>query len=369
MIWIPESLTKWWDLALDSSGSGRGAIRCDVSGAAGDDARAVRQSGVASGSRSPGVSVVITTYDRAERLRQALESVAAQTYRDFEVIVVDDGSTDHTRQIAESFSGRVPSLRYVRQVNGGQSKALNTGIRMARGEYLAFLDDDDVWVPQKLARQVPMLEIDPGIGLVYSAVVCTRNGAPLRRQPEQPGWTLREMVERICFVHGSSVVARRECFDHAGMFDETMPRVKDFDMWLRIARHYRLGFVDEALAEYVQHDDQLTRQDFLGGAIGHLRAIQHVRPLPAVGVTWWLLRRRRAELHYVVARMALDEAKHGLAAKHFALAVWEWPTIGARMRKPGTSALVRSLSAVKPFGGVVVELVRAAAQRLSSHVE
>ena len=311
---------------------------------------------------APVVSVVIPTYNRAGKLRTALGSVAAQTYRDFEVIVVDDGSSDDTREVVEAFRARVPSMRYVFQPNRGQAKALNAGLRVARGAYAAFLDDDDAWMPEKLARQVARIESDPAVGLVYTAIACTKGGAILRRQPERPGFTLREMVERGCFIHCSAVLIRRACLDLVGMFDETMSRVKDFDLWMRIARHYRLAYLDDVLATYAQHESNMTH-DHLAGARGHLQAIQHVAPLPAAGVTWWLLRRRRAELHYRVARLTWDAAQYRAAAKHFAWAIWEWPVIGARVRGPGASWGQRAAGLLKPLAGGMACLIRVALNR------
>lgn len=317
---------------------------------------------------SPTVSVIIATYNRAERLREALESVAAQTYRDFEVIVVSDGSTDQTPEVVESFRAKVPAVQLICTPHGGQTRALNAGIRAAHGEYVALLDDDDHWMPQRLERQVPILEARPDVGLVYTAVHCTRNGVVFRRQPEVPGFTLKDMVERVCFIHASSVLVRRACFDRAGFFDETMERVKDFDMWLRIARDYSLAYIDEVLADYVQHDENMTR-DFLGGALGHLRSLQHVKPLPAAGVTRRLLRRRRAEVGYYVARLAWDAQRYGLAAKHVGLAVLESPTIGLREHPSATTWQAKALAMMKPYVGALVCAARAISPRRTTTEE
>ncbi|HJT77666.1 MAG TPA: glycosyltransferase, partial [Gemmataceae bacterium] len=212
---------------------------------------------------TPRVSVVVATYNYARFLGGALESALGQTFRDLEVIVVDDGSTDDTAAVVRPYlaDGRVS---YVRTDHVGQPAAKNVGVRLARAPLVAFLDADDRWLPAKLARQVPLFDADPGLGVVYARRrLIDEEGWPL--EYEQPvlhrGEVLGPLFERnfVCF---SSAVARREVLECEGLFDEALPLAIDFDLWLRVARHYRFDYVDEPLVEYrVGHASLSRRQD------------------------------------------------------------------------------------------------------------
>ncbi len=142
----------------------------------------------------PVVSVIIPTYNRADMLDEALRSVFAQTYKDFEVIVVDDGSTDHTRSVVDKYPHRV---RYVHQENQGHALAKNTGIAAADGGYIAFLDDDDTWLPRKLELQMDVLENNPDVDLVYGAGYRVQGGVRTLLPSEFPSSEPEEVVRRL----------------------------------------------------------------------------------------------------------------------------------------------------------------------------
>lgn len=212
---------------------------------------------------TPRVSIVVATYNYARFLGGALESALAQTFRDLEVVVVDDGSTDDTAGAVRPFlaDGRV---RYVRTDHRGQPQAKNTGVRLARAPLVAFLDADDRWLPAKLERQLALFDADPGLGVVYARrLLIDEEGWPL--EYEQPvlhrGDVIEPLFERnfLCF---SSVLARREVLEQEGLFDDSLPLAIDFDLWLRVARHYRFDYVDEPLIEYrVGHASLSRRQE------------------------------------------------------------------------------------------------------------
>ncbi len=201
-------------------------------------------------SQSPQVTVVIPTYQRAHVLREAIDSVWAQTYQNIEIVVVDDGSTDGTREILAGYGEQV---RYIYQENRGQSAARNAGIRAAQGDLIAFLDSDDVWLPEKLALQVPLFDRDPEVGLVYSDTAYMRANrsenqrSHFKAHPPLSGNILREMFVRGCPMHTSNVVVARRCFDVVGLFDETLHNFEDQDMWFRIARAFKVDYVDALL--------------------------------------------------------------------------------------------------------------------------
>jgi glycosyltransferase involved in cell wall biosynthesis len=208
----------------------------------------------------PVVTVIVPTRDRARFLSEAIDSVLGQTFSDLELIVIDDGSTDGTRElVCASDDGRV---HYVHQPASGISAALNRGLRSARGRYVARLDSDDVWTPDMLATLVPVLDSRPEVGVVYArGQVMEESGRvlpDLHGLPERfPGDSLRSLVydDVTCNV---ALVARRECFERAGLYDEQLVASEDWDMWLRVARHYRFAFVDKVVARIRWHDGNLT---------------------------------------------------------------------------------------------------------------
>ncbi len=213
--------------------------------------------GVAAG--SPRVSVVIPAYNHARFLPDALESVLAQTFRDFEVLVVDDGSTDNTPDVVASFA---PQVRYLRQQNAGPSRARNTGIRHTSGEHVAFLDADDTWMREKLACQVAYLDAHAEAGLVFTKIlVTTEAGQPLYTYPHRYRYDRRAFERLLLWPYGSMnvVMVRRVCFDEVGLFDESLRAAEDWDMWLRIAPRFRCGYIDRPLGTYRQTGQSVSR--------------------------------------------------------------------------------------------------------------
>jgi hypothetical protein len=207
--------------------------------------------------RLPHVSVVIPVFNAAPLIGAALRSVFAQTFSDFEVIVVDDGSEDHeqlTAALAE-FSGR---LQYVRQSNGGPAKARNAGIARASGELVAFLDADDEWLPEKLARQVDYFREYPETGLLHTAVVGgTRRGHLVDGPPSR---AFCELYHTDFFIDTLTVMMPRRVLIDAGGFDERREiHVEDWDLWLRVAAQHPLGYISTPLA-YHRRGGLMSRQ-------------------------------------------------------------------------------------------------------------
>ncbi len=206
---------------------------------------------------SPRVSVIVVTFNRAWILRDAIESVLTQTFTDFELIVVDDGSEDSTRDLVCSFTdGRV---RYVRQDHRGISAARNNGIAHARGGLIAFLDSDDIWYPAKLAKQVAFME-RAGVDLCHTArhehVYATGEDWGLR--PVNPALSSEDFLRGDTHI-SMTVMVRKEIFDRAGLFDESFPVTNDMEMWLRVALKGTIGFLDEPLMDNRIHDSNVSR--------------------------------------------------------------------------------------------------------------
>jgi len=195
----------------------------------------------------PLVSVIIPTYNRAHFLPDAIESVLAQTYKNWELIVVDDGSTDNTREVVARFGGQVC---YLYQENKGCGAARNTGIEYARGEYIALLDSDDVWYPDKLALQVDLFKRFPGTGMVgcgchWLNSQGARTGVSL--PPELLDY--RELKVRYA-ISGtpSTVLINRKALESVGTFDPSLLRCQDWDLWLRIGKEFEIRSVRKVLA-------------------------------------------------------------------------------------------------------------------------
>lgn len=207
------------------------------------------------------ISVVIPAYNQGRFLPQAVESALGQTCPPLEVIVIDDGSTDDTSARLASYRDRV---RVVRQPNQGVAATRNHGARQARGELLAFLDADDVWLPAKLERQCRRLRDDPGLGLVHCGVAETdAAGNVLRtRLDGLEGFVAEEMLlfrRPVILGGGSGVVIRRALFEELGGFDTRLSTSADWDLYFRAARRRRVGFVPEVLLRYRLHGSNMHR--------------------------------------------------------------------------------------------------------------
>jgi len=201
----------------------------------------------------PRVSAVIIVYNGAPFVGKAIESVLAQTERDLELVVVDDGSTDDTAQVVARYTDS--RLRYIYQENGGLSSARNTGIRNSTGPWVAFLDCDDWWLPHKLERQLARAAERPEAGLVYGSVVVVNETGDI-------DYVLSaaiegDVLEPLLFGNkvagsASSAMVRRDVFDRVGMFDEQVRYAEDWEFWLRVASAYPFAKVDEPVAYLLQ---------------------------------------------------------------------------------------------------------------------
>jgi len=206
---------------------------------------------------SPVVSIIISTCNRAHLIRRAIKSVLGQTFKDFELIVVDDASTDNTEGTVKAFGDE--RIMYARHgENRGGPAARNTGIKLSRGKYIAFLDDDDEWLPEKLEKQVKKIEEAPdSVGLIYTgSEVKGRKGDVIRTYyPEFRGDVRKKLLLGSLVGSVSRVLIKKECFTNVGLFDESLKSCQDWDMWKRISDHYEFDFVPEILTRIYLHDD------------------------------------------------------------------------------------------------------------------
>jgi glycosyltransferase involved in cell wall biosynthesis len=208
----------------------------------------------------PVVSVIIPTYNRGHCLSESIDSVLSQEYRQIELIVVDDGSTDETCELVAKY----PDLVYHRlEKNSGVSHARNLGVELARGELICFLDSDDLWQKNKLKIQVDWMQAHPDCKICYSDEIWIRNGVrvnPMKKHRKYSGDIYQQCLA-LCIVSPSSVMLRSSLLQEVGGFDETFPVCEDYDLWLRIAHRYPFQFIDEKLiVKRGGHQDQLSRK-------------------------------------------------------------------------------------------------------------
>ena len=207
------------------------------------------------------VSVIIPTYNRKNLLKRALHSAISQTFVPQEIIVVDDGSSDGTKDwVLERF----PCVRYISQDNSGVSSARNRGIREAKGSWIAFLDSDDEWMPDKLEKQEIAINDSKEAWLCHTNEIWIRNGIRVNqmKKHQKYGGDVFENCLDICRISPSSALIKKEVFEMVGLFDESLKVCEDYDLWLRITAVLPVIFLDEQLiTKYGGHADQLSRVD------------------------------------------------------------------------------------------------------------
>lgn len=241
------------------------------------------------------VSVVLPTFNRANTLGKAIQSVLSQTYENLELIVVDDGSTDNTEEVVKGFADS--RLRYVcHGENRGAGAARNTGIKIARGEYIACQDDDSEWLPEKLEKQIKAFEKAlPNVGVVYSGAYAIdgemRTYLPHPHLTQKEGYLHKQFLKGM-FIVQPSVVIRKECFKAVGMYDEKLPSREDWDMWIRLSKYYDFKFIDEPLVN-TYYSPETSHFDKISAARGLVFLLEkHGEEIKEVG-------RKLLSLYYV----------------------------------------------------------------------
>jgi glycosyltransferase involved in cell wall biosynthesis len=268
---------------------------------------------------APKVSVIIPSYDTADLIAACLDSVFAQTYSDFEAIVVNDGSPD-TPELEKALQPYMDRIVYLKQENKRAAGARNNAIRRARGEFVAFLDSDDTWLPNHLASQMQLVANDPSLDLVYSNSLLVGNPARQRefmeKCPSNGQATFGALIVERCQIPISTVVARKQMLVNAGLFDEKLPRCDDYDMWVRSAfSGAKIGY-----SRTVQARMSIGRPGSLGQstvkmAEAHWKILEKFRlTLPLKDTDRAVLDKRAAEIR---ARYLLEEGKCKLQERQF----------------------------------------------------
>jgi glycosyltransferase involved in cell wall biosynthesis len=307
---------------------------------------------------APLVSVVIPTYNRAHLIAQALESVYAQTFKDYEVILIDDGSTDGTEElIRKNYHGR---LRYVKQENKGISGARNHGIALASGKYIAFLDSDDRWLPEKLERQAAYMETHPETGLLCTKLARYEIGGDGKKEICPSGFPkhFSELLEGPNFIPTTTTMVRKTCFEKAGVFDPELPVAEDWDLWIRIAKNFGMYCLEDVLAEHRDHP-QKTTKDLVKVYDGFWRFYAknlrlHSEHLPDLKT----YKRKAAAFRYLLGTSLLKQGKRRKSLGHILGALMMDPFVGLYFHRPEGGPTRPGLMA-KPYGALSLNLLGA----------
>ena len=283
---------------------------------------------------TPFFSIVIPAYNVAHLIVDALTSIFAQTNDDYEIIVVNDGSPD-TPQLEQALQPYRDGILYITRPNGGPAAARNSGILAAKGEYIAFLDSDDQWLPTHLAQMREVLERDPTLALVYGDTVnfgdlAEVGATTMGANPSEGLATFESLVLGKCTVVSSTVVARRQALLDAGLFDESFIQGEDFDLWARVAYHGgRIDYRKHIHARRRIHKGNLTSDTIasFGGQVRALRKLMNELDLPED-----LRKEMQKEVEKCDAAMALQKCKQELVARRYDEAVVELRRANAAYR-------------------------------------
>jgi glycosyltransferase involved in cell wall biosynthesis len=274
------------------------------------------------------ISVVIPAYNRAREVCRAIDSALAQTMPPLEIIVVDDGSTDETPDVLARYGDRI---RVVRHANQGVSATRNAGIAIARGDLIAFLDSDDMWMPRKLELQVARFEADAELGLVHCGVEFEGTGI---RLDGMEGWVATEMLRldrNVLVSHSSSVMLPRRVALEVGGYDARMRVSEDWDFCYRVSARYRIGFVAEPLVFMARHPTGLQR-DIVRMEEGMLLALEKAFADP---VAQPLRRHSYGRAHRILSGCYFEQRRWHDFLRHFAKSLrWDWRNLGYFLRYP-----------------------------------
>ncbi len=209
----------------------------------------------------PQVTVILPTWNRAKWLKKSVESVLSQTFQDFELIVVDDASTDSTEEVLESYSGKIKTIFLPE--NLGVSAARNTAIVQSDSNWIAFLDSDDFWHAEKLEKQIKQTKLFLDYKIHFTDEIWIRNGIrvnPKNKHMKKEGWIFKPSLA-LCLMAPSTVMLRRVLLERHGMFDEDLPVCEDYDLWLRLIAYNPVALLNEKLmTRHGGHSDQLSKK-------------------------------------------------------------------------------------------------------------
>ncbi len=274
------------------------------------------------------ISVIIPTYNSAKYICEAIDSVLCQSYSDYEIIVIDDGSTDDTKTIIETC---YPAVKYFYKKNSGVSAARNLGISMAKGEFIAFLDADDRWLSQKLEKQTALFMEDETLGLVFTENSFF-NGLDISEfSADKKNRLMRGDIVKNIFLNSyvvtSTVMVRKSVFDHVGFFEEELSVAEDDNMWMRIGMKYGIALLDEQHAQYRITGGSLS-SDFAAIVIGVTRHIEILRtryPAMYARLGPLAIRKKYADLYFSEAYQDFNQGEYAASRFRFMDSYMNYP--------------------------------------------
>jgi len=312
---------------------------------------------------APIVSVIISTYNRAAYLPKAIDSMLAQTFRDWELILVNDGATDRTEEVVQPYLVRDRRLRYVTQANQGIASARNRALAQATGTYIAFLDDDDQWTPDKLEVQVAFMEAHSEIGMSHAALRIIRpsespDASAQRAAGTQEGPT--DFEDLLCGygIGLSTVMVRRDLLTQVSGFNASYPFNEDYDLWLRLAQRSRLWRIGQVLAETVKDDRAALSKDVFRSRHTGIQVLRNLKFVKPDSRLERLRRHQIANLSYRLAREYYERARYWPAARYFAGALWGNPWVGLAARRPGESGFKLMTRVAKSYAAVPASVLQ-----------
>jgi glycosyltransferase involved in cell wall biosynthesis len=271
----------------------------------------------------PAVTVVIPVYEQPNLLGDALDSVCEQTLDNYEVVVVDDASETTMESVVDEYGEHVRLISH--DENRGAAEARNTGIDAAHGEYVAFLDADDVWMPTKLEKQLEVFERGTDyLGIVYTGFVQYElDGTAWKRYPEANGNIYRKELEQDRIHPTSTVMVHRDCLERVGGFDSSLPSRQDYDLWIRITEYYTVDYVDEILVDKREQPDSISK-DFERRIEGDRAVFEKVKNR-AADLDFCTRCRIFSYHHHVLGRDYESNGDRGKALQHLGLAILRYP--------------------------------------------
>ena len=297
----------------------------------------------------PKVSVILPTYNRAAMLPSAVESVLSQTFQDWELIVIDDGSSDQTPDVVAKIMARDLRIRSYRQANSGLPATRAKGVELAVGEYIAFLDDDDSFAPDKLERQAAYLEAHSEMDLVYSHVETKGENCPLpEKWPDKPADNFFDLVKQ-CTIQPNAVLVRSKAFEKFGNFRTKLKSGDDYEMWLRIAAKGRLAFLPGVVGTYHWHSKNMSRNGRQRSK-SNLKIYRSLLSSDIAPQDKKLIREYVGFKNYMQASDAFVQKRYDAARYHFLSSLLIDPKIGLSV--PWNNKAPRVYRFLRPYFGM-----------------
>lgn len=290
------------------------------------------------------VSVIIPTYNREKYISEAIDSVLNQTYKDYEIIVVDDGSTDKTKEVLTKYNDKI---RYFYQENQGVSVARNKGIKESKGDYIAFLDADDMWLPQHLEKEIGAFETDSKVALVYAQLRVLNKNKIVGIKPTIPVFKVEDFWAGAS-ITTSTVIVKKECFYKVGLFNVSLKRAQDSDMWIKISSCFKIHYIPEVLGIYRVVED-IYAKNSLKIYQNQVHLFKKHLYNPNIKLSSKFKKKILAKEYFLLAKVYLREKKYKEAARNILKAIWTEPFFGSVFINKENINLFSFFKIIKPY--------------------